>query len=108
MTSHPICPIDDIAENTSAAFEVAGLSVLLCRSNGTLYAVENRCSHQATELTGGRVRRGYVACPLHGVMFNLSNGEPVGTLTRTPIRTFAVQVEDGIAHIQVDDDQQPA
>lgn len=99
----PLCAEEEIAENTCKAFEQGELSVIVCRSGGELYALENRCSHQDTPLCGGRVRRGYIACPLHGVMFNLSTGEPTGQLTRRCVQTFPVSVQDGQVHIDLGD-----
>lgn len=62
---------------------------------GELYAIDNRCTHQNAELTGGRIRSGYISCPLHGVRFNLQTGEPMGQLTRLPVRTHMIRIEDG-------------
>jgi len=33
---------------------------------------------------------------LHGVRFDLSTGEPRGTLTRVPVKTYSVRDEDGM------------
>lgn len=90
-----VCAVTDIAANQSRAFDVNGLSILICHSGGQFYALENRCSHQETPLAGGRIRRGYIACPLHGVMFELASGKPTGTLTKNCVATYPVEVIDG-------------
>ncbi|MBT5209668.1 MAG: ferredoxin, partial [Halieaceae bacterium] len=51
-------------------------------------------------LAGGRIRRGHVSCPLHGVRFKLSTGEPVGQLTRVALKTFDVQIEAGMIGVK--------
>ncbi len=98
-----VCPLQDLPESSSKAVTVDGQSILLCRTQDQVFAVENRCTHQNTPLAGGRVRGGYVSCPLHGVRFNLSTGEPMGTLTRIPLRTFAVRTEDGEIALKLQD-----
>jgi 3-phenylpropionate/trans-cinnamate dioxygenase ferredoxin subunit len=98
----PVCALDDLADNENRAFDVDGVDVLVCRIGGEVYAIENRCTHQATPLEGGRMRRGCISCPLHGVLFNLQTGAPMGTLTRTPVRTFAVDIHDGMITIDVE------
>jgi 3-phenylpropionate/trans-cinnamate dioxygenase ferredoxin subunit len=74
---------------------VGGRCVLVCNVGGVHYAVENRCTHQETTLHEGRIRHGFIACPLHGVRFDLKTGEPKGDLTRIPLRTFSVTEEGG-------------
>ena len=91
MSGIAICRLDDIPEPGNKAFDVHGVSVLICRSGGQLYAVENRCSHNASALEGGKVRGHALFCPVHGARFDLRDGSTAGALTKTPIRTFAVE-----------------
>ncbi len=90
-----LAALDALPESGSAAFEVDGRSVLLCRSSAGLFAVENMCSHAMSPLAGGKVRGPHIFCPLHGVRFDLRTGAPSGELTKTPIATYPVSVEDG-------------
>lgn len=92
---------DALPPNRVQALEIDGLNVLLCNSGGTHYAVENNCTHQDTPLDRGRLRGGFICCPLHGVRFDLKTGEPKGSLTRIPLRTFNVTEQDGRVHIDV-------
>ena len=82
---------------------VGGRCVLVCNVGGVHYAVENRCTHQETTLHEGRIRHGFIACPLHGVRFDLKTGEPKGDLTRIPLRRFSVTEEDGTLTISNDE-----
>ena len=82
--------VDRIPENSSSPLELDGIKVLLCNSRGTHYAIANNCTHQDTPLEKGRIRNGYVSCPLHGVRFNLETGEPMGELTRTAVQPYPV------------------
>ena len=87
--------------NSSHAIDVEGESVLLCNSGGTHLAIKNQCTHQASPLAGGRVRNGFISCPLHGVKFNLATGQPHGSLTRVFVKTYPVRDEDGMLVISV-------
>ena len=95
------CAADELVENSSKSIEVDNISILICKSGGEFYAIENRCTHQDTPLSGGRVRRGFVSCPLHGVLFNLRSGEPMGQLTRKPVRTFPVSIEQNRVYVDL-------
>ncbi|WP_435216726.1 Rieske (2Fe-2S) protein [Luminiphilus sp. nBUS_07] len=97
----PVLQLQSLAPNSSEVVTVDGCEVLLCHADGEVFAVENRCTHQQAPLAGGRIRRGHVSCPLHGVRFNLRTGEPVGQLTRVPLKTFDVLVDDGMVAVKV-------
>ena len=68
----------ELPEGGTRALELNGWPILLCRSDGGLRAVIDRCSHQASPLHSGRVRRGLVMCPLHGARFELASGRCLG------------------------------
>ncbi len=93
----------DITDNQTVAVTLEGKNILICKANGDYYAVDNQCTHQRAELTGGRIRNCYLACPLHGVRFDLRTGMPKGELTRVPLKTYPVSVaEDGNLHLELD------
>lgn len=74
MQFHPTIPSADVPEGGSVAVEVEGTPIVLCRIDGVVHALTNRCSHAGSKLSGGRVRNGAIACPLHGARFNLETG----------------------------------
>ena len=76
------------AEESSTAYSHGGWEILVCRSGGKFFAVENRCTHRDQKLEGGRVRRGYIFCPHHGARFALASGAPRGNPATAALRTF--------------------
>lgn len=92
----------ELADNDSRAVIINGSMVLICRAAGELYAVENRCTHQDAELEGGRIRGCFIACPLHGVRFDLRDGTPMGQLTRKALPTYEVRVMDGMIEVALE------
>ena len=91
----------ELSDNDGRAVTIRGQKVLVCRAGGTLYAVSNRCTHQDAELEGGRIRGCFISCPLHGVRFDLSDGKPMGQLTRQALPTYQVRVADGMIEVDV-------
>ncbi|MFM7274072.1 MAG: Rieske (2Fe-2S) protein, partial [Gammaproteobacteria bacterium] len=73
-----------VPPDSSLEVSIGGISLLICHSDGKHFAIQNRCPHQGRPLEGGRVRRGTIACPLHGMRFELGSGKPLGQLTPTP------------------------
>lgn len=99
---HPLLDAADLPAGKSKAVSFAGLSVLVCNVSGEYFAVENRCTHQASPLEGGRIRNGMIACPSHGVLFDVRTGCGKGPLGRVPLRTFALQVVDGRIEVSLE------
>ena len=102
-TADTLIPSTDITDNQAVAVTLEGKNILICKANGDYYAVDNQCTHQRAELTGGRIRNCFLACPLHGVRFDLRTGKPLGELTRVALKTYPVSVaDDGNLHLELD------
>ncbi len=92
----------EIADGAYAVVEAGEHSVLVANLDGEFFAVENRCSHVSSPLDGGRVRRGRIACPLHGAVYDLRTGASLaGTLAPRGLRTFATRVKDGMVWVAI-------
>ncbi|MFW2851814.1 Rieske (2Fe-2S) protein [Sphingomonas sp. TX0543] len=93
-----------LREGGIEAVVIGGWPVLLVRSEGTVRATINRCTHAAAAFApGGRVRRGVLMCPAHGARFDTVTGKCIGSLYR-PLRTFPVKEMDGWITVSVPDD----
>lgn len=99
---HPAARADEIADGTAKGRVVAGWPVLLARSDGRLFATIDRCTHAASELATGRIRRGAVMCPLHGARFELASGKCIGGPYK-PLMTFEVREAGGTIEVAVPD-----
>lgn len=91
----------ELGENENRAYELNGVSVLVCKTADGIFAVENRCTHQLQPLEGGRMRGCFIFCPLHGQRFDLKDGAPIGTLTKKPVRVFPVRVENDDIYVDM-------
>lgn len=89
----PVARVDELAPGTVKAVRAGGRSILLCHSDGRVFAVENLCSHVGQPLECGRMRNGWIACPTHGSRFDLETGEPLNPPATEPIVTFAVRID---------------
>lgn len=90
-----LAAIADIAPDKSLAVEHEGRALLVCHSEGRYFVVENRCSHAEAPLDCGRIRHGWIACPIHGARFDLESGEALNPPATEPIVTFPARVADG-------------
>ena len=95
-------PEADVPDDTPVAVEAEGRQVMLYRHGGSLYALDNVCSHAGGLLSRGTVTGLTVTCPLHGSRFALADGsvgrgpasQPQPVL-RTRIRNGWIEVRGG-------------
>ena len=67
-------PEADLPDDSPTAVEAEGRQVMLYRHDGSLYAIDNICSHAGGLLSRGAVADLTVTCPLHGSRFALADG----------------------------------
>jgi 3-phenylpropionate/trans-cinnamate dioxygenase ferredoxin subunit len=91
-----LCSSSDIEPGKEEIFRLNGRDILVVRSvEGDLYAVENNCPHANAQLSGGRFRGGFYACPHHGARFELSTGKSMTNLSNKPLVCFDVREDEG-------------
>jgi nitrite reductase/ring-hydroxylating ferredoxin subunit len=64
----------DLRDDSPTAVEAEGRQIMLYRHGGSLYAIDNICSHAGGLLSRGAVTDLTVTCPLHGSRFALADG----------------------------------
>jgi nitrite reductase/ring-hydroxylating ferredoxin subunit len=70
--------------------------ITLCRLDGEVHALDDRCPHRGGPLGEGYCEHGQLVCPLHGWAFDIRTGAcrdvPERPATRIPIRVHAGRV----------------
>lgn len=70
--------------------------------DGALYAIEDVCTHDGGELTGGVVEGYEIECPRHGARFDIRTGAVLCPPACEPTAKFPVHVEDGVVYTRDD------
>ncbi len=90
----------DLQEGQARSMSVGRRMIAVVRSGGNFYAIEDICTHDGAELTGGEIEGGEIICPRHGARFCLRTGEALTPPAYEPVRVFATKIENG--HLWVD------
>ncbi len=95
-----VARLADVPENGLKGLVVNGTAIVLVNRDGTIYALEDRCSHEEFPLSAGDLADGELTCALHGARFDIETGAPRALPAVLPVRTYDVRVEGD--EIQID------
>jgi 3-phenylpropionate/trans-cinnamate dioxygenase ferredoxin component len=103
-TTIEVCPAAELGDGETILVEHDGQKIGVFNCAGTLYAIEDRCSHDDGPLAEGEFDAGActVECPRHGSLFDLTTGRPKTLPAYAPVETFPVSVEDETIILEVD------
>ena len=99
-----ICPRSELPPGHMRLVEWEDLEIGVFNCAGTVYAIEDRCSHDNGILLESEVddERCTVECPRHGSVFDLKTGAPLNLPAYVPVDTFPVLVQGGVIRVEVD------
>ena len=96
----PVCALADLPVGEAVRVE-ADVPIAVFNVGGTLYAIDDTCTHQDASLADGWLEGCTVECPLHASCFDLRTGRPSGPPAKRPVRTHRVVVAEGVVHVEV-------
>jgi 3-phenylpropionate/trans-cinnamate dioxygenase ferredoxin component len=98
-----VCPADELPSGEMRLVEVDSAKIGVFNCDGTLYAIEDRCSHDDGPLAEGPFDAASctVECPRHGSLFDLTSGRPKTLPAYQPVQTYPVTVEGDTIKLEV-------
>ena len=93
----------ELAPGSHRVVDVDGAAVVVFNLAGEYHAIEDVCTHDGGQLTGGTVEGDEIVCPRHGARFCIRTGEALTAPAYEPVARFPVRVENGM--IQVRDER---
>ncbi len=64
-----------LPENDLKVVFPKGLSILLIKKSGSIFAISNKCAHMACALGGGSLKDYTIKCPCHDWRYDIRTGE---------------------------------
>jgi 3-phenylpropionate/trans-cinnamate dioxygenase ferredoxin subunit len=92
----------NLGDGETRSLAVGRRMVAIARSGEEYFAIEDVCTHDGAELTGGEIEDAQIICPRHGARFCLRTGEALTPPAYEPVRVFATGIDDGRLWIRAD------
>ncbi|HTQ39653.1 MAG TPA: Rieske 2Fe-2S domain-containing protein [Pirellulales bacterium] len=93
-----VAELDQLRPGTRKLCSVDDRRIALFNLNGTIYAIDNHCTHRDGPVGAGQLNDTVITCPWHGWQFNVATGqclEPGGK----NLRQYPVSVEGNVVLI---------
>ena len=78
-----------------------GVSIILIKKQGQIYALRNRCAHMSCTLAGGRLDDYTLQCPCHEWKFDITSGEFLAA-REIKVETYLCKTQDGKVHVKLE------
>jgi nitrite reductase/ring-hydroxylating ferredoxin subunit len=72
-----IADVNELPSGNMKHIEVGEKEILLANSEGRVYALCDRCSHNNAPLSMGTLNGKIVTCPMHGARFDVATGKKI-------------------------------
>ena len=98
-----VAPLDEFPPGSTKIVTVGWTSIGVYNCNGSLYGLEDRCSHDDGPLCEGEWDQETctVVCPRHGSAFELASGLPRSLPAYLPVETYPVKIVDGVVLVEL-------
>lgn len=96
-----VARVGDIKPGKMQCVNVAGRRYLLANIDGSVYATDDRCTHEDASLCSGSLHGEYVKCPLHNSRFNVRTGQVMEDPATENLVTRLVRIDGDDILIEV-------
>ena len=98
-----VARVGELAPGQWRAVDVDGARIAVFYLDGEYYAIEDVCTHDGGQLTGGSIEGSEIVCPRHGARFCIKTGAALTAPAYEATAQFPVRIENGA--VQVRDDR---
>ena len=95
-------PANNLPDGQAKSIAAGRRMIAVVRSGERYFAIEDVCTHDGAELTGGEIEGNEIICPRHGARVCLRTGEALTPPAYEPVRVFETKIENGHLWVRAD------
>ena len=97
-----VCQLEELAPGGHLVVDVDGIDAAVFNVEGEIFAIEDVCTHDGAQLTGGPLDGCEIICPRHGARFCLRTGEALTPPAYEATAVLPVRIDDGMVYVRDD------
>jgi 3-phenylpropionate/trans-cinnamate dioxygenase ferredoxin component len=82
-----------LADDAALPAKLGDVPIALYRLGGTVYAIDDVCTHEFALLSQGFIEGGAIECPLHQACFDIATGRCLSGPATVDLRKYEVRIE---------------
>ena len=94
-----VCLASDVPVGAAIKIEVGKFVLAVFNLDGTIFVIDDVCTHGPGSLSEGYLEDDIVECNFHNGQFNIRTGAVVSPPCTVPVRTYAVVISEGAVYI---------
>lgn len=95
-------PTDELPPGGFKIVPAEDTDIAVFNLEGEFYAIEDVCTHDGGQLTGGEREGCQLICPRHGARFSIKTGEALTAPAYEATAVFPIKVDDGVIYTRDD------
>jgi len=99
-----VCAAEELGSGEFRTVWIEDIEVAVINCGGKFHAIEDVCTHDGGELTGGVIENCEIECPRHGARFDIRSGEVLTPPAYEPVPTYPVDVREGRVYVASEPD----
>lgn len=97
-----VCSEADLPDGANRVIETNAGPIAVFNLQGSLYAIEDRCSHDGGDLASGPCDGDQIICPRHGARFCIRDGKALTPPAYEDLEAFPLRVEAGMIQVDIE------
>jgi len=96
-----VADVADLAPGQAMAITVADKRIALFSVDGTVFAIDDTCTHRGGPLSEGELKDGIVTCPWHGAQYSCRDGQVLRPPAPKSVSSYPVRITNGAIQVEV-------
>ena len=96
-----VASTSEVTPGQTKMVEVEGKKIALFNVDGSIYAIDDTCTHRGGPLSKGVLEGKQVTCPWHGATFDVTTGDVLDPPAPNGVARYNVRLEGSNIEVEV-------